>query len=360
MAKKKKRRPCQLPSGHFRKQITLGYDKKTGRRITKSITAKTETEAIIMAADYKRRHGIGCPLKNITVFAAISRYIESREDIIATSTLRGYRRMQHNSLQSIMDIELDELCLYDVQKAASLDVKNKNHSRATIKHALGLLNSSLLLMDIDMHLLKRVTIPAPKAEKPELPRVSDVIAAIKDTEFEIPALLAIWCSLRVSEVRGLQYCDISKDGKHITVRRTRIYMDGQDYVSDRTKTVRSNRTIRLPKYLLELIMAQPHKSDDDFIVDKTYNQVSQNFRRYMKNKGLKMTFHQLRHLFASTANDLGVADVYIQKMGGWASNNILKTIYTHTSHEKEDEFQNIIDGFFLGLINDANGAETHF
>ena len=39
---------------------------------------------------------------------------------------------------------------------------------------------------------------------------------------------------------------------------------------------------------------------------------------------------------------------------------ILKTIYTHTSHEKEDEFQNIIDGFFLGLINDANGAETHF
>ena len=104
MAKKKKRRPCQLPSGHFRKQITLGYDKKTGRRITKSITAKTETEAIIMAADYKRRHGIGCPLKNITVFAAISRYIESREDIIATSTLRGYRRMQNNSLQSIMDI----------------------------------------------------------------------------------------------------------------------------------------------------------------------------------------------------------------------------------------------------------------
>jgi integrase len=74
----------------------------------------------------------------------------------------------------------------------------------------------------------------------------------------------------------------------------------------------------------------------------------------MKNKGLKMTFHQLRHLFASTANDLGVADVYIQKMGGWASNNILKTIYTHTSHEKEDEFQSIIDNFYLGLINAAN------
>ena len=340
MAKKKKRKPCQLPSGHFRKQITIGYDKKTGRRITKSLTAKTETEAIIMAADYKRRHGIGCPLKNITVFAAISHYIESREDIIAASTLRGYKRLQSNSLQSIMDIELDELCLYDVQKAASLDVKNKNHSRATIKHALGLLNSSLLLMDIDMHLLKRVNIPAPKAEKPELPRVSDVIAAITNTEFEIPALLA--------------------NGKHITVRRTRIFMDGQDYVSDRTKTVRSNRTIRLPKYLLDLIMAQPHNSDDDFIVDKTYRQVSQNFRRYMRRKGLNMTFHQLRHLFASTANDLGVADVYIQKMGGWASNNILKTIYTHTSHEKEDEFQNIIDGFFLGLINDANDAETHF
>ena len=308
-----------------------------------------------MAAEYIKRHGgHGTPLKNMTVYACIGRYIESREGIISISTLRNYRRLQNNNLQSIMNIEVNDLSLYDVQKAVSLDVKNLHHSRATVKHALGLLNSSLLLMDIDMHLLKRVTIPAPKAQKPELPSVSSVISAITNTEYEIPVLLAMWCSLRISEVRGLTYADLSDDGKRITVRRTRIYMDGQDYVSDHTKTAMSNRTIRLPKYLLDLIMAQPHKSDDDFIVDKTYNQVSQNFRRYMKRSGLKITFHQLRHLFASTANDLGVADVYIQKMGGWASNSILKTIYTHTSHEKEDEFQSIIDNFYLGLINAAN------
>ncbi|SDB11298.1 Phage integrase family protein [Ruminococcaceae bacterium FB2012] len=100
-------------------------------------------------------------------------------------------------------------------------------------------------------------------------------------------------------------------------------------------------------------MAQPHKSPTDYIVDKSYNKVAQNFRRFMERKGINITFHQLRHLFATTLNNLGVDDDYIQKMGGWSSNNVLKSVYTHTSAPLEQQFQKLIDDYYLGLIKNS-------
>ena len=84
---------------------------------------------------------------------------------------------------------------------------------------------------------------------------------------------------------------------------------------------------------------------------------SQNFRRFMLIKGIRITFHQLRHLFATTASDLGVADEYIQKLGGWASNHVLKSVYTHTTAALEERYQGVIDEYWLGLIGDKVSEE---
>ena len=90
----------------------------------------------------------------------------------------------------------------------------------------------------------------------------------------------------------------------------------------------------------------------------SYNQVSQNFRRFMARKGIKITFHQLRHLFATTANDLGVDDEYIRKIGGWSSNDVLKGIYTHTRADREEMFQQVIDSYFMELIGNSDEKES--
>lgn len=74
-------------------------------------------------------------------------------------------------------------------------------------------------------------------------------------------------------------------------------------------------------------------------------------------KGIRITFHQLRHLFATTASDLGVADEYIQKLGGWASNHVLKSVYTHTTAALEERYQGVIDEYWLGLIGDKVSEE---
>ena len=353
-----KRKPGLLSSGNFRKQLVIGYD-PGGKRIVKSFTAKTLWEAEKKAAEYKRKHGIGAIPDELTVYAAMEQYINSRRYIIEESTLKGYDVILRNRLQSIMMMKISELTVLDVQAAVNKDRAEKGSSRKTLKSAVSLLNSALVAQGFDYDLLKRITFPGEKATKPELPSAESVIEAIMGTEFELPCLLAMWLSMRVSEVRGLKYSDISRDHRHITVCRTRVYLGkGRDKAKGRTKNTGSNRSVWLPEFLYNKIMEQPHSSDDDFIINKTYNQVAQNFHRYMERRGIKITFHQLRHMFATTANDLGVSDDYIQKLGGWSSNSILKSIYTHTTASVEDRYQRVIDDYYMGVINDCNNKNN--
>ena len=64
----------------------------------------------------------------------------------------------------------------------------------------------------------------------------------------------------------------------------------------------------------------------------------------------QITFHKLRHAFATTLNDLGIPSNYIQKLGGWSTDNIMKSVYTHTTSAKEMEYQKKIDDFFMNAL----------
>ena len=47
------------------------------------------------------------------------------------------------------------------------------------------------------------------------------------------------------------------------------------------------------------------------------------------------TIHKLRHFFATELHNRNVPSKYIQAMGGWATDNIMKSVYTHTTKELE-------------------------
>ena len=142
---------------------------------------------------------------------------------------------------------------------------------------------------------------------------------------------------------------LSEDGTRINVYRTKLYV-GHDVVRDSTKTYESTRSNKPPPYLLHLIQQVSHKSEKDFIVPLGYQFIKDRFRKLMDRAGYDITFHKLRHSFATTLNDLGIPSNYIQKLGGWSSDNIMKTVYTHTTISKEDAYQKIIDDFFMSVI----------
>ena len=92
-----------------------------------------------------------------------------------------------------------------------------------------------------------------KKEK-ELPSFEEVFTIVKGTEIELPVLLAAWLSLRIGEVIGLQFRDIDKETRRISIRRTVIRTDEGLKVREGCKTEKSQRQLELPNYIFDMIM----------------------------------------------------------------------------------------------------------
>ncbi|MBQ6633370.1 MAG: hypothetical protein IJH80_04215 [Ruminococcus sp.] len=80
---------------------------------------------------------------------------------------------------------------------------------------------------------------------------------IVGTKYEMACLLAIWLSLRISEVRGLKYSDISADGRWLNVQRSIVYSDGIDIHNDFNKTEESIIYIIKRRIILPLLFLYP-------------------------------------------------------------------------------------------------------
>ncbi len=229
----------KLPSGNYRTQVVVGLNEK-GKRIVKSFTAATEWETLKLAAEFMENNAIGIDYKNMTVYQAFSQYINSRSNILSPSTIRGYQNIQRYRLQLKMDIKIGNLRLNDVQRAVNYDAVRLG--RKSLKSALSLLKSVMELQDITIN-IKKITIPQERPKSVELPPVDKLFKVIIGSELELPCMLAAWLSLRISEVRGLKFSDISADGKYITVQRSKICLDNRDVVREQNKTVDSTRTL---------------------------------------------------------------------------------------------------------------------
>jgi integrase len=179
---------------------------------------------------------------------------------------------------------------------------------------------------------------------------------IRGTDIELPCMLAMWLSLRVSEVRGLQFGDL-KNGV-LTVRRSKLYLDCKDVVRDVNKTFKSTRQLVLPEYLLQLIQAIPHKHEDDFIVPQSYQVIRKHFKKLTAANGYEMTFHDLRHLNASIMLMLGVPDKYAMERGGWSTDYILKSVYQQTYSSQRELVDQKIDSYFNGIVTAEKAPAT--
>ena len=339
----------QLPSGSYRVQVVVGKD-ETGKRIVKSFTGDTVDEAIFEALKFKNSIGAAANAKTMTVGQAFTQYITARDNVLSPATIRGYNIIKNTRLQSIMMTEIHALTINDVQFAVNQDAARLSHK--SIKESVALLKSVLGVQGVELN-TKRIALPPKKKKNIVIPEAGEVIKLIIGTDIELPCLLAMWLSLRVSEVRGLQFRDISPDGKTISIERARIYFDGSDILRDCNKTYESTRTNLLPPYIYDLIKKVPHKEPTDFIVNMSYQTINGHFRKIMEKAGYNITFHKLRHEFATTLNDLGIPSNYIQKLGGWSTDNIMKSVYTHTTFSKENECQNKINDFFMSAIESA-------
>lgn len=333
----------KLPSGNWRVRVT---DPVTGKRVsfTSQLPGKAgKAEAEMLARSFllgqkqKKEQGR-------TIGEAIDEYISLKENILSPSTINGYRKYRKTSLAGLCDTLIKDITPQDIQ--AYFNEKALTLAPKSIHNAHGLLSAVLSVYAPELRL--KTTLPKVQKNIKQLPEVEDVLRAIKGTEIELPCLLAMWCSLRMSEIRGLKKTDI-EDGI-ITINSTMINVNGEHIEKDSTKTIDSTRQIKAHSYIISLVNALPE--EQEYITTLSDHALYMRFTRLLERNGVKhMSFHDLRHMNASIMLMLGIPDKYAMERGGWSSDNIMKSVYQHTFSAGREAADRKIDEYFSSILD---------
>lgn len=184
----------------------------------------------------------------------------------------------------------------------------------------------------------------------ELPEPKEVIDAVRGTDIELPAMLAMWLSLSVSEIRGIQVSAI-KDGC-LTIKESVVQVDGIAVSKENMKAFERTRMHRIPPYILGLIeRTDAWKDGAGYIELRSGKAITCRFQRVISKAGLPhMRFHDLRHMSASVMKMLDIPDTYAMERGGWKTDNTLKRVYQHTFSKERLAVDAKVDSYFESLL----------
>lgn len=337
-------KPVKRPSGNWRIQIMVDGkrysvtdpDPKVIKQKAKELYAGLQFEKRIL----------------LTVGKAFDQYIEAKDSVLSPATIRGYKKIRKNYLQSLMKANITDLTQEDVQKAVNADFKGRASSKS-VRNAHGLL--SAVLKEYRPNFVLRTTLPQKKPYEISIlteEELKKLYRTAEGTKYYLPIVLASWLGLRMSEIRGLKFSDLI-DGK---IHIQRAIVEGENGPAEKlTKSLAGDRWIKCPTELLKLIEQQSHATE--YVVPLTEAAIYKGFKRLCdKAEVTPCRFHDLRHFAASEAHSLGVPDKYAMKRMGHKTDNMLKTVYQHTMADKEDSFSNIIDSHMESLFLDSKIA----
>lgn len=334
----------KLPSGNYFCQLRID-----GQSI--SITDTTEKKVYAKAVAYKA--GILLAEKeplSITLREAMDKYIDARRGRRSESTIEGYEKIRNNHFLDIQGKPLAKLTAAMVDRSVQSECKRPATRRGatlspkTIKNAVFFLRSVLHEYDVDA--ADKAIIPEVKRKVAHILPPETLVPIVIGSSIELPCLLAMWLSLSMSEIRGLTKSR-SIHGDLLIVEETVVRVKGEDVRKAGGKEEQRSRALTLPPHIKALIDAV----DSDIIVPLTPSQIEKRFSALLTANNLPhMTFHQLRHVSASTMATLGIPDKVSQERGGWKTDHVMKAVYTHTFVGERKAADAIINSYFENII----------
>ena len=283
-----------------------------------SFTHSNKKTVMRMASDfadeYRRK------MDNPTLLERLRQYVAENTERLSPSTVRSYNgmiRMIEERSPRIASKRLSAITEQDVSDIVRplRTLKTKRNYVNFIHACTG--KSAGKLAGVSS---KRVHVPT------EL-EVKGLLQIFRNTELEIPIMLAAYGGLRRGEICALRMSDI--DGDFVHVRRAVVRDPSGEWVTKEPKTVSSIRDVLLPHFVIERI------KERGYITHLLPSQVSNRFWKRQRNLGIPpYCFHSLRHFHASYLHYLNIPDAYIQKRGGWANASTLQNVYRHALADK--------------------------
>ncbi len=310
----------KLPSGSYRvrkyrnnKTYSLTWDHKPSQREIEERFLEILKEKKISPNGKK------------TFYECATSYIESKSSILSPASIREYNRKLNWLPDDFTEKALEDISQIDLQSL--VNQISADHSPKTTSDY-----SSFILSVISMFnpgVAYKIALPQKISKRPYIPKKSDLKVMFKEcagTPFEIPIKLGCY-GLRRSEICALTVEDID-DNNVVHITKAMVQDKNKKWIIKTTKTTDSTRTVLIDPDLADQIRKQ------GYVYDGFPGSISNWMRRIQEKNGLQcFSLHKLRHYFVTILHDMNIPDHDIMRMGGWSTDNVMKTIYRHEREE---------------------------
>ena len=295
-------------------------------------------------------------------------------------TQRVYPAIGHLRLDKITGRHIQQFINDLALNGKSLKT-GKPLSRKTVVHHLSFI-SDVFGYAVKMDMLsenpcKRVSVP--KGEKKEkeiytLEEIEQLFGLLEEAPLKYRTFftLAIYSGFRRGELLGLEWKDIDWEGRVISVRRTSNYTADKGTYTDTTKTKKSQRSLKFPFVVMDLLKA--YKAEQDEEREKLGSKWIDNDRLFVKWNGEPMNnntpyfwfhefceehnfrfcdIHSMRHFYASALINEGVDAAAVSGALGHSVIGTTTSIYCHVFQQAQaragDAIASVLD--FSGKKN---------
>lgn len=271
------------------------------------------------------------------------------------TTLYGYKNILFNHMIPYLgQIELQKLNARNVNDYVMYLKEEKHLSNNTIRKHQDLLKDILgdalkeekvfknIMLQVELVKVEKV-----KRSVYNIEKVVELLEKVEGHPLEVPVKLAIYLGLRREEINGLKWENVDFKKKIIYITSVRTQAGKEEYEST-TKTETSDRRLSMTKSVFNLLNNVKEKQelnkqllgkeykDGDYVFCKEdgslyrANYCSNEFKRFLEKNDLPhIRFHDLRHSFASLANEANVTLYNASKLLGHSSPQTTSDIYMH-------------------------------
>ncbi len=382
-------------TGHVRKRETKNKtpsyqiiiektpDCETGkrRRIYRTVhgTKKdAEREMRTMLDDIENRTFVKS--NSISVIQWMFQWVKTYLINLSPTTLQGYEYQVEHYIKNmpIGNIPLQDLTVADVQiwineLSKQSPISNKPLSAKTVKNIYHNLSAAIdkavQLELVKRNVCKSVTLPKVKKYQAEVydeDEIQKLLVAVKDTDMELPVLLAVSLGLRRGELLGLKWKHIDFDNAIISIEdnlvEVRKELSDDRMMTKSPKSISGLRKISISKSIIDALKKAKHDYavnklkmgrdfyDGDYVIcqinGKPYKpaSMSRKFNQLLKKHDLKhIRLHDLRHTNATLMLTKGISPKVAQVRLGHSDFSTTMNIYSHVLKSMETEAAEKID-----------------
>lgn len=270
--------------------------------------------------------------------------------------LRIYKALGHLRMDKITMRQIQAF-INSLSREGANEVNGKPLSPKSVRHNLNLI-SNIFGYAVKMGIVsdnpcKNVTVPKNQPKEKEIytpEEANRILMLLNDEPLKYRAFfnLAIYSGFRRGELLGLEWKDIDFENNIISVRRTSCYTPDRGVYTDTTKTRLSQRTLKFPQEVMDLLKQLREEQDEEALKwgdkwvesDRLFikengepqhpNTTYEWLKRFCKKNGIPFHgLHSFRHLFCSLLVNQGVDIVTVSGALGHSNVTTTSNIYCH-------------------------------